>query len=198
MFQLFSNKPWCTCGIHFIGAVSPSCWANLQHTHSANLRTTRKGHQIWLKPSEMQFFLVETGEYFLGKTTHVKLSCCSNSKHSRGIQEKGWGTGICIFRIVMLHKSEVYSGFGLYCFQEEAVSSWGLMQCAATYVAEECIPESDFIFKCHRGRGNNSKPMSPNSPIDIIIKNKTPIWKSRGKYYGWPRISRLLAKGSPT
>ena len=44
------------------------------------------------------------------------------------------GTGICIFRIVMLHKSEVYSGFGLYCFQEEALSSWASVQCAAIYV----------------------------------------------------------------
>ena len=119
-----------------------SCCANLQHTLSANLRTTRKRHQAWLKCIEMQFFLVETSVIFLVKTTHVKLSCLIQSIL------RCCGTGICIFRIVMLHKSEVYSGFGLYCFQEEALSSWASVQCAAIYVAQDCIPESDFICKC--------------------------------------------------
>ena len=50
----------------------PSCCANLQHTHSANLRTTRKRHQARLNCIEMQFFLVETSEFFLGQYNTCK------------------------------------------------------------------------------------------------------------------------------
>ena len=124
----------------------PSCCANLQHTHSANLRTTRKRHQARLNCIEMQFFLVETSEFFLGQYNTCKAVMLLKFKAFSG--HPGKDAVVRVFASSELSCCTNLMGFGLYCFQEEALSSWASMQCAGIYVAQDCIPESDFICKC--------------------------------------------------